>query len=108
MRLHSGARLKPSLYKGNRVSGRRLAASCHVELDVTNNQWFEIQQNKDKSMKLFTNKSSGFIQSTIIYIPIFLCDSGIGKHLKEKVSRVVSRKYAKHFTSIQFCMRHNQ
>ena len=37
-------------------------------------------------MKLFANNqvglSPGFIQSTIIYIPIFLCDSGIGKHFE--------------------------
>ena len=34
-------------------------------------------------MKLFANNQEGtFIQSTIIYIPIFLCDSGIGKHFE--------------------------
>ena len=49
---------------------------------MTNKNWFEIRQNKEIKHEIICELSSGFIQSTMIYIPIFLCGSGIGKHLK--------------------------
>ena len=47
----------------------------------------QLTNNKEIKHEIICKYSSGFIQSTLIYITIFLCDSGIGKHLKIETLR---------------------